>query len=283
VNIQRALLSGASALAVYAALSCPSFAQTSTAPNTSTTPAPSAQGNSDGIETVTVTGIRGSLRDSLKLKENSDLITENISAKDIGQLPDITIAEELNTLPGVNATRDRGNDSQINVRGLGPRLVLGLVNGEEIASSEPDQDIRWEIFPSEIVSGVQVFKTQSADIISGGIAGVVNIQTIQPLDYTGPTFTVRAGPTYNEEANSLPNYSPWGSRERCVGRQAHQQLRRRGRRKLPAREERLFVVSGLGLQSGQSRERADSLSLRMYGRMHGHLHFRAMGCADGAF
>ncbi len=208
MNIQRALLSGASALAVYAALSSSAFAQASTAPAAGST----TQSKSDGIETVVVTGIRGSLRDSLKMKENSDLITENISAKDIGQLPDITIAEELNTLPGVNATRDRGNDSQINVRGLGPRLVLGLVNDEEIASSEPDQDIRWEIFPSEIVSGVQVFKTQSANIISGGIAGVVNIQTIQPLDYTGPTFTVRAGPTYNEEANSLPNYSPWGAR-----------------------------------------------------------------------
>jgi iron complex outermembrane recepter protein len=210
-RIQRALLSGASALAVCAALSSSVFAQTSTAQNTPANSAPAASPSS-GVETVVVTGIRGSLRDSLKMKQNSDLVTENISAKDIGQLPDVTIAEELNTLPGVNATRDRGNDSQVNVRGLGPRLVLGLVNGEEIASSEPDQDIRWEIFPSEIVSGVTVFKTQSANLISGGIAGIVDIHTLAPLDYTGPSFTLRAGPTYNDEANSLPDYSPWGIR-----------------------------------------------------------------------
>jgi TonB-dependent receptor len=197
------------------------MAQTTTAQTTQAAPTQVAQASGatsqstadqSAPEVVVVTGIRGSMRDSINMKQSSDLITENISAKDIGQLPDITIAEELNTLPGVNATRDRGNDSQVNIRGLGPRLVLGLANGEEIASSEPDQDIRWEIFPSEIVSAVQVFKTQSADIISGGIAGVVNIKTIEPLNYSGPSFIIRVGPTYNEEANDLPSYSPWGLR-----------------------------------------------------------------------
>jgi iron complex outermembrane recepter protein len=228
-EFQRALLTGASALTICTALGSAAWGQ-ATAPvsgNTAATPSqpiqvaqanttpPATSGSqtsTDQPEVVVVTGIRASMRDSLQMKLSSDLITENISSKDIGQLPDITIAEELNTLPGVNATRDRGNDSQVNIRGLGPRLVLGLVNGEEIASSEPDQDIRWEIFPSEIVSAVQVFKTQSADIISGGIAGVVNIKTLEPLNYSGPTFIVRAGPTYNDEANSLPNYSPWGAR-----------------------------------------------------------------------
>lgn len=218
-GIRQSLLLGASTVGLCTIVSFSAGAQTAPSqpvqvaqatPPQST--ASQASDGSDQVETVVVTGIRTSLRDSLLMKQNSDLITENISAKDIGQLPDITIAEELNTLPGVNATRDRGNDSQVNLRGLGPRMVLGLVNGEEIASSEPDQDIRWEIFPSEIVSGVQVYKTQSADIISGGIAGVVNIKTLEPLDYTGPSLVLRAGPTYNEEATSLPNYSPWGLR-----------------------------------------------------------------------
>ncbi|HEY2068902.1 MAG TPA: TonB-dependent receptor [Rhizomicrobium sp.] len=203
-TIYRALLSGASAVALGAIAVGPAQAQS--------TSGTSAQSN-DQVETVTVTGMRKSMRDSIIMKQNSDLVTDDISAKDIGSLPDITIAEELNTLPGVNGTRDRGNESQATVRGLGPRLVLGLVNDREIASSEPDQNVRWEIFPSEVVSGVQLYKTQSADMISGGIAGVVNINTLAPLDYDGPTFTLRAGPSYNEEANKLPgNYDPWGLR-----------------------------------------------------------------------
>jgi hypothetical protein len=88
-----------------------------------------------------VTGIRGSLRDALEVKRNSDLVVDAISADNIGQLPDVTIAESINRLPGVNATRDRGNDGQAVVCGLGARLVLGTVNGR-VASSEPDRNVR---------------------------------------------------------------------------------------------------------------------------------------------
>jgi iron complex outermembrane recepter protein len=168
--------------------------------------------DADTIETVVVSGVRESLRDSMLAKKNADVITENISTKDIGQLPDVTIAEELNRLPGLNTVLDRGNASQAAVRGLGPRLVLGLINGREVASSEPDQNVRWEIYPSEVISGVQVYKSQTADIVSGGIAASIDIKTIDPLDYSGPKLTMRAGPTYNDEANALPNFNPWGFR-----------------------------------------------------------------------
>ena len=156
--------------------------------------------------------MRQAMRDSIVIKRNSELVSDNISTSDIGQLPDVTIAEELNRLPGVNTTRDRGNSSQAAVRGLGPRLVFGLVNGREVASSEPSQDLRWEIYPSEVLAGAQVFKTQDATLIPGGIAATIDIRTISPLDYHGPTFTVRAGPTYNETANDLPHYDGTGYR-----------------------------------------------------------------------
>jgi TonB-dependent receptor len=202
--IHRAILCGTSALALSIA-AFPAAAQTETQKQTQ----PQA---SDGIETVVVTGIRSSLRDSLLMKKNSDLITDNISTKDIGQLPDVTIAEELNRLPGLNTTLDRGNASQAAVRGLGPRLVLGLVNGREVASSEPDQNVRWEIYPSEVVAAVSVYKSQSADLIAGGVAATIDLKTTAPLDYEGPSLTLRAGPEYNEEANDLPHYDPWGVR-----------------------------------------------------------------------
>ena len=144
-------------------------------------------------QAIVVTGLRASLRDALNAKRNTTVVAETISSKDIGVLPDVTIADSLGRLPGVTATRDRGNASQAAVRGLGPRLVLGLINGREVASSEPDRNVRWEIYPSEIVSGVTVYKAQSADFIAGGVAATIDIQTIKPLDYHGPAFTVRGG------------------------------------------------------------------------------------------
>ena len=195
-----------SALAILGSIGVPAFAQQ--APSE---PQSSAVSESS-LSEVVVSGVRQAMRDSISIKQNTDQISDNISTAEIGQLPDVTIAEELNRLPGVNTTRDRGNASQASVRGLGPRLVLGLVNGREIASSEPSQDLRWEIFPSEVLSGAQVYKAQDAAIVPGGIAATVDIRTISPLDYKGPEYSFRAGPTYNDEGKDLPDYSPWGFR-----------------------------------------------------------------------
>jgi TonB-dependent receptor len=161
---------------------------------------------------VVVVGMRKSMRDALATKRAEPGVVEVVSSKDIGVLPDVTIAETLDRLPGLNVTRDRGNDSQAAIRGLGPRMVLGLINGREMASSEPDRNVRWEIFPSEVVSGVEVYKSSEAKLVSGGISGTVDIQTIRPLDYRGPALTLRAGPVYYDGGTSLPNYDGLGYR-----------------------------------------------------------------------
>jgi iron complex outermembrane receptor protein len=190
----------ASALAIFTSFGAQAYADAA------------ADAATDNLSEIVVTGVRQAMKDSIGVKKNSDLIGDNISTAEIGQLPDVTIAEELNRLPGVNTTRDRGNASQASVRGLGPRLVLGLVNGREVASSEPSQDLRWEIYPSEVLSGATVYKTQDASLVPGGIAATVDIRTISPLDYKGPAFSFRAGPTYNDEGKDLPGYSPVGYR-----------------------------------------------------------------------
>lgn len=189
---------GATSLFVLAAcLSLPAFAQ-----DEATTTE----------DDIVVQGVRASLRDAIEVKRDAPIVMEAISSEDIGQLPDVTIAESLVRLPGLNGSRDRGNSSQAAIRGLGPRLVLGLVNGREVASSEPDRNIRWEIYPSEVVSGVEVYKAQSANLIGGGVAGTVNIRTIAPLDYSGPTGIIRGGPVYYDAGENFPGYDNWGSR-----------------------------------------------------------------------
>jgi iron complex outermembrane receptor protein len=189
----------ASALAIFTSFGAQAYAATAAAPDSD-------------LSEIVVTGVRQAMKDSIGVKKSSDLIGDNISTAEIGQLPDVTIAEELNRLPGVNTTRDRGNASQASVRGLGPRLVFGLVNGREVASSEPSQDLRWEIYPSEVLSGAQVYKSQDAALVPGGIAATVDIRTLSPLDYKGPEFSFRAGPTYNDEGKDLPGYNPVGYR-----------------------------------------------------------------------
>src|SRR5262245_26770865 len=171
-----------------------------------------AADNTETLEEVVVTGIRASLVDSIAAKRESEHVAEVISADNIGQMPNVTVAESLVRLPGINGARDRGNESLATVRGLGPRLTMGTVNGREIASSEPNRNVRWEVFPTEVVSMVKVYKSQSADLIAGGVAGTIDISTIRPLSYNGPQFVTSAGAVYYDEGTSIPGYDPLGGR-----------------------------------------------------------------------
>jgi len=170
------------------------------------------EADNEVFEEIIVEGVRTSLADALAQKRASDLVVETISSDSIGQLPDVTIAESLVRLTGINGARDRGNESQAVIRGMGPRLVLGLVNGREVATTEPSRSIRWEIYPSEIVNAVKVYKSQSADLIAGGVAGTIDLRTVSPLDYNGPGVVMRGGPVYYEAASDIPDYDEWGYR-----------------------------------------------------------------------
>jgi TonB-dependent receptor len=161
---------------------------------------------------IVVTGARASLDHALTAKQADDHVVEVIASDNLGQMPNVTVAESLVRLPGVNGARDRGNESLATVRGLGPRMTLGLVNGREIASSEPTRAVRWEIFPTEVVSMVKVYKSQSADLVAGGIGATIDIDTISPLDYSGKSLVGTAGPVYYSEGKDIPGYSPWGNR-----------------------------------------------------------------------
>ena len=105
------------ALASVAALSVAPFAISQQAQQ----PA-KADADAEEMGEIVVSGFRASLEGALDIKRNSDLVVDAISGGDIGALPDVTIAESLVRLPGVNGTRDRGNQSQAALRGLGPRL-----------------------------------------------------------------------------------------------------------------------------------------------------------------
>ncbi len=165
-----------------------------------------------GLEEVIVTGMRASLEKAIAVKQESTKVMEALAMDDINATPAVTIAEALVRLPGINGSRDRGNESQAAIRGLGPRMVLGMVNGREVASPEPGRAIRYEQYPSELVSAAEVYKTQSAELVEGGIAGTINLKTISPLSHNGPEAIVRVGLQHNESGEDIPNYDPLGHR-----------------------------------------------------------------------
>ncbi len=163
-----------------------------------------APGADQTIQQVTVSGIRASVRSALVAKEASNSMVEVIASEDIGKLPDTTIAESLARLPGLSSGIDRGNASQVVARGLGPRFVGATLNGRELASSEPNRAVRFEQFPSESLAGATVYKTQSAELVEGGIATTVDLQTVKPLNYKERQASLKADALYYALGRDIP-------------------------------------------------------------------------------
>ncbi len=135
------------------------------------------------VEEVVVTGLRKSLENSMNLKKGSEMIVEAVSAEDIGKLPDLSIADSLARLPGLTAQRLNGRSQVISVRGLAPDFTTALLNGREQVSVGDNRGVEFDQYPSELLSGVVVYKTPAASLIGQGLAGTADMRTIRPLEH----------------------------------------------------------------------------------------------------
>lgn len=140
-----------------------------------------AQDNPD--DEVVVTGSRQVIQDAIALKRSNTQIVDGLSAEEIGDIPALSIGEALETITGVASHRENGGATEVSVRGLGPYLSSTVVNGRVATNGSGDRSVNFSQFPSELVSKLEVFKTQSAAQIEGGVAGQINLETIKPLDY----------------------------------------------------------------------------------------------------
>ena len=144
------------------------------------------------LDTVVVTGIRKGIEDAISVKKNSDSIVEAISAEDIGKLPDNSIAESLARLPGLSAQRVAGRAQVISVRGLSPDFSTSLLNGRELVSTGDNRSVEFDQYPSELLSGVTVYKTPDAGLIGQGLAGTLDLQTARPLNFGSRVVALNA-------------------------------------------------------------------------------------------
>ena len=204
INVNARLLCGAATFLALAATGAPALAQDAEEPA-------AVDGAVEG-EAIVVTGIRGSIQSSLDAKRNATSIVEVISAEDIGQLPDLSIADTLARLPGVTAQRVRGRSQQISIRGLGPDFSLALLNGREVVSAGNNRGIEFDQFPSELIAQGVVYKTGDAQLAAIGIAGAVDLRTIKPLDSKKRQISVSGTYTINDNGSLNPDFGDDGYR-----------------------------------------------------------------------
>lgn len=133
------------------------------------------------LEEVIVRGVRASQAKAIDIKRNSAVVVDSIVAEDIGKLPDMTITDSLQRVTGVQIKREANEGTSLNIRGM-PQ-VLTTLNGEQFLSpwSITDVGANYSDVPASMIRGVDVYKSQAANAIAGGISGVVDLKTIRPL------------------------------------------------------------------------------------------------------
>ncbi len=156
-------------------------------------------------EEVIVTGQRASILSSQDIKRNSSVVVDSIVAEDIGKLPDRSVTEALQRVPGVSVGHYTNNDAEhpaaegsgVAVRGL--TQVRGELNGRDVFSAASGRGLSFEDVPAELMYGVDTYKSPSADMIEGGLGGTVNLRTRMPFDSEGQLIGVSAKANYGDQ------------------------------------------------------------------------------------
>jgi|GEM_PF-707663 len=161
------------------------------------------------IEEVVVVGIKGALQSALDTKRDSDVIMDGISANDIGNFPDLNLAESLQRVTGVQISveGDEGQRRQgrIAIRGLPTNYSVTTYNGQFLGTPRPDFGFSFGNIESSVVSAVNVLKTTTARMDAGGLAGTVDIQSKRALDVQEPYVRLGLQTTYE---TNLEDYAP---------------------------------------------------------------------------
>lgn len=154
------------------------------------------------VETIAVTGIRSSVAKSMDVKRSSAGVVDAISAEDIGDFPDTNLAESLQRITGVSIDRSGGEGQLITVRGFGPQFNTVLVNGRQMASENQSRAFSFDTIASELVSSLDVHKTSTASMQSGGVGSTINVNTARPFALGGFKVAGSVKGVYDENSKS---------------------------------------------------------------------------------
>ncbi|MDO6638140.1 TonB-dependent receptor [Pseudoalteromonas carrageenovora] len=159
----------------------------------------------EDVEIISVTGTRRTIQDQIAIKREATTVVDGLSSEDIGDLPALSIGEALESITGAASHRENGGATEITIRGLGPFLSATHINGREATNGSGDRSVNFSQFPSELVKKVAIYKTQDASMIEGGVAGVIALETVTPLDFGKQRVSGEVKLNYNPDESNVDN------------------------------------------------------------------------------
>ena len=138
------------------------------------------------MEPIIVLGFQYALDRANLAEAISSQLIEVLSSESIGQFPEQNVSEALQRMPGVQITRQNGEGSEINIRGLPSEFTRVEFDGRttivNVEESNPQRIGELSVFASDQFDKISVVKTPTSADIEGAVAGIIRLETPAPLD-----------------------------------------------------------------------------------------------------
>ena len=122
--------------------------------------------------TVLVAGKRASLISAQDIKRERIGIVDAVVAEDITRMPDVSVTDALQRITGVQILRDRGEGAGVAIRGL--TQMETTLKGREVFTAGTGRNLDFADIPAELLAGIDVYKTSSADLPERGVGGTID-------------------------------------------------------------------------------------------------------------
>ena len=123
--------------------------------------------------TVQAEGQKAAINQQLSSKS----IVNVVSSARIQELADANAAESIGRLPGVSVTRVGGEGTKVVIRGIAPKYNAITLDGVRMASSDANnRSADLSMISSNMLEGIEVYKTLTADQDADVIGGTVNFK-----------------------------------------------------------------------------------------------------------
>ena len=84
------------------------------------------------------------------------------------------------------------------MRGLGPEFSIVTLNGRILATDGDGREFAFDVLPSEIISGADMYKSAYAAELEGSIGGAINLTSARPLGIPGLRTSASVEGDYND-------------------------------------------------------------------------------------
>lgn len=150
---------------------------------------------------------------AIEAKRQRGIVSDTISASEIGAIPEFGLGEALQRVPGVSfqINNGRGEAEFESIRGLNADYNSVTLDGILLPSTEETRrQVSFDVLPSIIANQVSVYKTYTADLPSDAIGGVTNLTSHSAFDHPGAFIAGHADFSYWGREPKFRSYRPSG-------------------------------------------------------------------------